>query len=470
MALPADFLWGAALAANQCEGAYQEDGKGLSVADVMTAGAVDTPRRITTDVEAGVYYPSHDGVDFYHRYKEDIALFAQMGLKVLRLSIAWSRIFPEGDEIEPNERGLAFYRSVFAELKRYNIEPVVTLSHYEMPLGLVRKYGGWRDRRLVDFFARYCDVCFREFGDTVRYWLTFNEINVAEYNPWSPTGINKRPGDEGYWPTIYQAAYHQFVASAKAVIRAHEIDPDLKVGCMTLAGIVYPKTCHPLDAKAADDFQNDMLAFADVQLRGYLPSFLCKAMGRRGVTLVREAGDDEILRAGTVDFVGFSYYSSMVQSGTEAAAEKTGGNMVSGVKNPYLETSAWGWQLDPMGLRLTLRLLYNRYQKPLFVVENGLGAADEVVDGRVDDDYRIAYLRAHIAAMIDAVDEDGVDLMGYTPWSALDLVSAGTGEMKKRYGFIYADRDNEGAGTLERIPKKSFFWYRDVIASNGTNL
>lgn len=470
MSLPKTFLWGAAMAANQCEGAWNEGGKGPSVADVMTVGSKDTPRRITDQVEAGIYYPNHDGVDFYHRYKEDIELLSQMGIKCLRLSIAWSRIYPNGDETRPNESGLSFYRSMFEELRSHNIEPIVTLSHYEMPLGLVNRYGGWKNRALVDLFVRYADTCFQSFGDLVHYWLTFNEINVAEYNPWSPTGINMHPGQEGYWQSIYQAAYHQFIASAQTVIHAHEINPELKVGCMTLAGIVYPKTCHPLDAKAADDFQNDMLAFADVQAHGYLPPFLQKMMKRRGATIESRPGDKDLLRAGTVDFVAFSYYSSMVQSGTEESPEMTGGNMVGSVKNPYLETSDWGWQLDPMGLRLTLRYLANRYRKPLFIVENGLGAVDKLENGHVEDDYRIAYLRAHITAMIDAVDEDGIDLMGYTPWSAIDLVSAGTGEMKKRYGFVYVDRDDTGQGTLARIPKKSFFWYRDVISSNGTDL
>lgn len=470
MALRKDFLWGAALAANQCEGAYLEDGKGLSVADVMTAGTVDTPRRITEDIEPDAYYPNHIGVDFYHRYKDDVKLFAGMGLTCLRVSVAWSRIFPHGDEEEPNQAGLAFYRDLFLELRAHGIEPVVTISHYEMPLGLVRTYGGWRDRRLVTFFERYCRTLFSEFGDLVTYWLTFNEINVAEFNPWMPTGINMHVGDEGYWQAIYQAAYHQFIASARAVELAHSLNKGLKVGCMTLAGAVYPRTCHPLDVVAADDFQRDMFAFADVQITGKLGPYLKQMMVHHGVTLETMPGDDEVLQAGTVDFIGFSYYSSLVKSGTRENMPMAKGNMVSGVENPYLETSAWGWQLDPVGLRLTLRMLYYRYQKPLFIVENGLGAVDEVVDGKVQDDYRIAYLREHIRAFIEAVDEDGVDVMGYTPWSALDLVSAGTGEMKKRYGFIYVDRDNEGNGTLERIPKASYWWYRDVIASNGENL
>ena len=393
MSLPKDFLWGGAVAANQCEGAYREDGKGLNIADVMTVGSKDKKRQITDGVVDGLYYPNHEGIDFYHRYKEDIKLFAEMGFKCFRTSIAWSRIFPQGDEPSPNPAGLRFYHDLFDECHKYGIEPVVTISHYEMPLGLVQKYGAWRSRKLVDFFERYCRTIFTEYKGKVKYWMTFNEINAIEFGPWNPAGLLITPG-ENREQVIYQAAHHQFVASAKAV-----------------------------------------------------------------------------LRRGTVDYIGFSYYMSMVQAGRPTEAGQAKGNVVAGVVNPYLPSSEWGWQVDPMGLRLTLRLLYGRYQKPLFIVENGLGATDTVeTDGSIHDSYRIEYLREHIRAFKAAVEEDGIPLMGYTPWGCIDLVSAGTGEMKKRYGFIYVDRDDEGHGTLARSRKDSFYWYKKVITSNGEDL
>lgn len=468
--LPENFLWGGAVAANQCEGAYREGGKGLSVADVLTAGDVNTKRQVTDGILPGVYYPNHVGIDFYHRYKEDIKLFAEMGFKCFRTSIAWSRIFPDGDETEPNREGLDFYHSLFDECHKYGIEPVVTLSHYEMPYALVKKYGAWRNRKLVDFFVNYCRTVFTEYRNKVKYWMTFNEINAIEFGPWNPAGLLIKP-EENRQQVIYQAAHHQFVASAMAVTLGHSINPEFQIGCMTLFGVVYPQTCNPLDAKAADDMMSTMLAFADVQVRGVYPPRLLKKLEHSGIHLVKEPSDDEVLRQGTVDYIGFSYYMSMVQTGTPHKDDKAKGNVVAGIVNPYLASSEWGWQVDPLGLRLTLRYLYDRYQKPLFIVENGLGAVDTVeADGSINDDYRIDYLRKHIEALKAAVVEDGIPLMGYTPWGCIDLISAGTGEMKKRYGFIYVDRNNDGSGTLERRPKKSFYWYQKVIASNGEDL
>ena len=310
MSLPKDFLWGGAVAANQCEGAYCEDGKGLSVADVMTAGSKDKKRQITDCVVEGLYYPNHEGIDFYHRYKEDIKLFAEMGFKCFRTSIAWSRIFPQGDEPSPNPAGIRFYHNLFDECHKYGIEPVVTISHYEMPLGFVQKYGAWRSRKLVDFFERYCRVIFTEYKGKVKYWMTFNEINAIEFGPWNPAGLLIAPG-ENREQVIYQAAHHQFVASAKAVLLGHQIDPENKIGCMTLFGVVYPETCHPLDAKAADDMMSTMLAFADVQSRGEYPPRLLKNLERHGIAIQMEPGDLDLLRRGTVDYIGFSYYMSM---------------------------------------------------------------------------------------------------------------------------------------------------------------
>lgn len=461
------FLWGGAVAANQCEGAWNVNGKGVSTADVATGGSRDKAREYTDGVIEEKYYPSHEAIDFYHRYKGDIKLFGEMGFKCFRTSINWTRIFPNGDEIEPNEDGLKFYDDLFDECLKYGIEPVVTISHYEMPYALVEKYGSWRDRRLVDFYVNYCKAIFTRYKDKVKYWMTFNEINVIALHPFIPAGLKFKEG-ENELQTTYQAAHHQFLASAKAVKLGHEINPEFKIGCMILFPQTYPATCNPKDVQAANEFMDTTYLFGDVQARGYYPNKAKKFFERNNINIKMEENDEEILREGKVDFVGFSYYMTIVKSAEGENEEKTGGNMLGGIKNPYLEASDWGWQIDPEGFRISLNNLYDRYQIPLFCVENGLGAVDVVEeDGSINDDYRIEYLRRHIAEMKKAVEIDGVDLMGYTPWGCIDLISASTGEMKKRYGFIYVDKDNEGNGTLERSRKKSFYWYKKVIESNG---
>ena len=469
-----DFLWGGAVAANQLEGAWDADGKGVSTADCMTAGAADRAREYTDGVLPGVYYPSHDAIDFYHRYKEDIALFAEMGFRCFRTSIAWTRIFPEGDEAAPNEAGLAFYDALFDECLKHGIEPVVTISHYETPYALVKKYGSWTDRRVVEFFENYCRTIFTRYRGKVRYWMTFNEINVLALNPATAAGIRSSMEEPGHWQTVLQAAHHEFLASAKAVKLCHEIIPDAKIGMMMLYPVTYAATCAPEDAMERIRSMDLHYYFSDVQVRGAYSPKARRMQKRLGVKLAEEPGDAEILREGRVDYIGFSYYMSSLASADPKLA-KTGANMITGIRNPYLEASDWGWQIDPVGLRISLNELYDRYQVPLFIVENGLGAVDvpeTAEDGSVTvrDGYRIAYLRRHIEEMKKAVDEDGVDLMGYTPWGVIDLVSAGTGEMKKRYGFIYVDRDDEGRGTLARSRKDSFYWYQRVIASNGEEL
>ncbi|WP_055668750.1 6-phospho-beta-glucosidase [Desnuesiella massiliensis] len=467
---PEGFLWGGAVAANQCEGAWNADGKGVSIADVGTAGAVDKQREYTDVVVEGTYYPSHEAIDFFHRYKDDIALFAEMGFKCFRTSIAWTRIFPNGDETEPNEEGLKFYDNLFDECIKYGIEPVVTISHYEMPYGLVEKYGAWRDRKLVDFYLNYCKVIFTRYKNKVKYWMTFNEINVISINPFRPAGI-KFKDNENKEQVCYQAAHHQFIASAKAVKLGHEINPDFKIGCMILYPLIYPETCNPKDVQVANEAMNKHYFFSDVQVRGYYPNYMTRYFEINNINIKMEAEDEEILRDGCVDYIGFSYYMSLVINSKPEQENTTSGNVLGGLKNPYLIASDWGWQVDPEGLRISLNNLYDRYQIPLFVVENGLGAVDKIEeDGSINDDFRIDYLRRHITEMKKAVTIDGVDLMGYTPWGCIDLISAGTGEMKKRYGFIYVDKDNEGNGTLERSRKKSFHWYKKVIESNGEEL
>lgn len=465
-----NFLWGGAMAANQCEGAYDVGGKGLSIMDVMTEGSKDRKRLRTDGIVEGNYYPNHDGVKFYYHYKEDIKLMAEMGFKCFRTSIAWTRIFPKGDETEPNEEGLKFYDNVFDECLKYGIEPLVTISHYEMPLHLVNEYGSWRNRKLVDFYMNFCKVIFNRYKDKVKYWLTFNEINAIEFMPYMTSGIEIRE-DEEREKVVFQAAHHQLVASAKAVKLAHEINSEMKVGCMTLFGLNYPKTCHPDDVFAAEDRNNHFTSIPDVQVKGYYSKNYLNYLKAHGVQIIMEADDEKVLMEGKVDFCSFSYYSTLVAGAKREGDPKAEGNVIGGIKNPYLESSEWGWQMDPVGLRTTLNYLYNRYQIPLFIVENGLGAHDELEEGNIiNDDYRINYMRRHLEEMKKAVEIDGVELMGYTCWGCIDLVSAGTGEMKKRYGLVYVDKDDKGNGTYARYKKKSFYWYKRVIQSNGEEL
>ena len=424
---------------------------------------------------AGLYRTgrSHEAIDLYHHYKEDIALFAEMGFKCFRLSIAWTRILPNGDDAQPNEAGLAFYDSIFDECHKYGIEPLVTICHFDTPIALIKKYGGWKDRRMVDAYVHYCEVLFDRFKGKVKYWLTFNEINMLLHLSFTGAGLVFHPG-ENVEQVKYQAAHHELVASAKAVKLAHEKMPDAMVGCMLAAGQFYPRTCAPEDVRAAQEADRDNYFFTDVQVRGAYPVWAKKRMERAGVQLCTQPEDDRTLREGTVDFVSFSYYSSRCITVDKElmAAENAEGNAVSAsVKNPYLKVSEWGWAIDPVGLRVTLNTIYDRYEKPMFIVENGLGAVDTVEpDGSIHDSYRIDYLRAHIEEMEKAINEDGLPLMGYTTWGPIDLVSASTGEMKKRYGFIYVDKDNDGNGTLARSRKDSFYWYKKVIASDGEDL
>lgn len=457
------FLWGGAVAANQCEGAYNVDGKGISIADCLTSGTKLQSREYTDGIQGGKYYPSHTAVDFYHKYKEDIRLFAELGFKCFRTSINWTRVFPEGDESVPNEAGLLFYDALFDECLKYGIEPVVTISHYEMPYGLVKKYGSWTNRKLIDCYLRFCDVIFRRYIGKVKYWMTFNEINVIMLNPTMSAGI--RNDDD-----IYPAAQNMLLASAKAVHLGHDINPRSKIGMMMLYPTFYAMTCNPEDQLKALKAIDDHYMFSDVQVRGHFTEKAKHYFECNKIPYLMSAEDESDLAAGTVDFIGFSYYNSTVVSAS-MVEKNARGNMLNGIKNPHIKASEWGWEIDPIGLRIALNSLYGRYELPLFVVENGLGAVDEITpDGQIHDSYRIEYIRDHIRQMKLAVVEDGVDLMGYTLWGCIDLVSAGTGEMSKRYGLIYVDRDDMGNGTLERSKKDSFFWYKKVIATNGSDL
>ncbi len=482
--LPDGFLWGGATAANQYEGGYLSGGKGPSTLDAITGGDAKTPRRVTYQMPDGTrgsvtreqslpkgavgyidpdtYYPSHVATDFYHHYEEDIALFAEMGFRCFRLSIVWSRICPKG-MYEVNEEGLAFYDRVFDECRRCGIEPVVTINHFDTPMYLADTYDGWASRELIDFYVFFCRTIFERYREKVKYWMTFNEINFLR--SWAQIGIHSN--DDG---TKAHAHQNLFLASAKAVRLGHEINPNFQIGMMISYIPSYPMTCRPEDMWESIQFNHEREFFMDVQCRGKYPAYRLKEYERKGIRLEWQEGDEEVLRNGTVDYIGFSYYMSTVSTIDKDAA-KTSGNQVMAYRNPYLKESEWGWAVDPLGLRISLNQIYDRYQLPLFIVENGFGAVDQVgEDGSIEDDYRIDYFRQHIQAMKDAVLLDGVELMGYTPWGCIDVVSSGTGEMKKRYGFIYVDMDDHGNGTLKRSKKKSFEWYKKVIATNGEDL
>lgn len=472
-----DFLWGGATAANQFEGAWNVDGKGPSVSDMCTNGSYEVPKRITNTIEEGTFYPSHEASDFYHHYKEDIKLMAEMGFKTYRLSIAWTRIFPTGMEEEPLEEGLDFYDKVFDELNKYGIEPLVTISHYEMPYALVEKFNGWEDRRCIDFFLNYCEVLFERYQNKVKYWLTFNEINAGTMPMGNVLSLGTVKGFAGAIldfpdnPEVrYQALHHQLVASAKVVKLSHDCYPSFKMGNMICFLTMYPLTCNPDDMmKTQREMQMANWFCSDVQVRGAYPYYADRFFEENNIHIKKMPEDEQILKEGLIDFYTFSYYMSNCVAET-SDAEIKGGNLTGGLKNPYLEASDWGWQIDPKGLRYTLNEIYARYEIPLMVVENGLGAHDKMeADGSINDNYRIDYMRSHIEQMKEAV-KDGVDLLGYTPWGCIDLVSASTGEMAKRYGLIYVDKYDDGTGTLERKRKQSSYWYENVIHSNGETL
>ncbi len=490
MSFPKGFLWGGATAANQLEGAYNEGGKGFSLADTIklrvkkdqtsaiTNGKMKSPTEVTTsEIEEALAstdmssYPKRHGIDFYHHYKEDIKLFSEMGFKVFRMSISWARIYPKNDG-KVNEEGLKFYDAVFDECKKYGIEPLVTMSHYDTPLYIALDYNGWASREVIDLFTTYVRTICTRYKDKVKYWLTFNELDGGKGHPYDATGLveDRYQGDD-FDSAIYQAIHHQLVASSLATQICHEIIPDSKVGCMTAYHPTYANTTNPLDILEAKKEMHSCVESTDVQVFGYYPKFLLKTMEEKNIHISMTKEDEEILKAGTVDFVSFSYYSSKVVS-HQKMNEKEGDfyTFMKGIDNPYLQKSQWGNPIDPIGLRIALVELYERYHKPLFIVENGIGAKDEVVDGKIHDDYRINYLKQHLIALHDAIEEDGVECLGYTSWGCIDLISAGSNQVSKRYGYIYVDLDDEGHGTYKRIPKDSFYWYQEVIATNGESL
>lgn len=479
---PEGFLWGGATAANQIEGGWDQGGKGWSVSDAARAKFdvsvhnYDGHNTITTaDIEAAlanpddlVNYPKRHGSDFYNRYKEDIALMAEMGFKTYRMSIAWSRIFPNGDDETPNEEGLQFYDNVFDELLKYGIEPLVTMSHYEPPLNLVLNYDGWYSREVVDMFAKYVRVISERYKDKVKYWLTFNEVDSMIRHPYTTGALieDRFPG-KNFEEVVYQAMHHQFVASAQAIKICKEIIPDAQVGCMITKLSYYPFSSKPEDVLEAQKLMRNIYAYSDTQVFGEYPAYLLSHFENSNITIVKEPGDDEVMKNNPVDFVSFSYYMSSLAAKDTSGMDITAGNTVMGIRNPHLEASEWGWQIDPLGLRISLVELYDRYRLPLFLVENGLGAKDELINGKIEDDYRIDYFKKHFEAMYDAIVKDGVELMGYTSWACIDLISESTKQISKRYGFVYVDLDDLNNGTYDRYRKKSFYWYKDVIKNNS---
>ncbi len=484
-AFPDGFLWGGATAANQVEGGYKKGGKGISVSDCAkahydtdvtnykahnTVTTKDIEEALATDDQ--VYYPKRHGSEFFHHYKEDIRLFAEMGFKVYRMSIAWSRIFPNGDDKTPNEEGLAFYDKVFDELLKYGIEPLVTMSHYEPPINLVLNYKGWYSRETVGFFLQFVETICTRYKNKVKYWLTFNEVDSIIRHPFT-TGalIEDRFPDQNFEEVIFQAMHHQFVASAYATKICHETIPGSLVGCMLTKLTYYPYTCKPEDVLKAQQTMRGTYCYSDTQVFGEYPAYLLSRFKNKGIHIQKEMGDDEIMKAYPVDFVSFSYYNSSCSAEDTSKLSLTPGNTINAIKNPYLEASDWGWQIDPMGLRISMVDLYDRYRKPLFIVENGLGAKDEIgEDGTINDTYRIEYFKEHLKAVSDAITTDGVECLGYTSWGCIDIVSESTKQMSKRYGFIYVDCDDHGNGTYKRLKKKSFDWYQKVIATNGLSL
>lgn len=478
-----NFLWGGAIAAHQAEGAWNKDGKGVSIADILTAGANNKPREITDGVIAGNNYPNHHGIYFYDTYKEDLALMAEMGFKAFRTSIAWTRIFPNGDDAEPNEAGLKFYDDMFDEMNRLGIEPVITLNHFEMPYHLVKEYGGWSNRKVINFFVKCATTVFTRYNGKVKYWMTHNEISnqanldddmMSEFMIWTNSGLRfkKDATATEKLAGMVQAAHYELVASAKAVQIGHAINPEFVIGGMLNVAPLYPASPKPADMLATQKARQLHDWFSDVHIRGAYPAEFEAFAARTGYRSDITQADREVLKAGKVDYLAISYYNSTVikaKSDADTDFEDVQGYEV--VQNPEVPVSDWGWAIDPQGLRYTLNELNDQYPGlPIMIVENGFGAYDDVIDGKVHDQYRIDYLKAHIAEVEKAVVKDGIPVIGYLSWGPIDIVSAGTGEMSKRYGYIYVDLDDMGEGSGKRLRKDSFDWYKQVIASHGTDL
>ena len=475
MKLNDNFLWGGSIAAHQCEGAWNVDGKGLGMMDVVTSGDVDHDRIVHDEKKKGFTYPSETGIDFYHRYQEDIRLFSEMGFKTLRISIDWSRIYPNGDDEQPNEKGILFYQKVVDTLLKYHIEPIVTLYHFEMPLAIVKKYGSWQNKKTIDLYMKYCKTMFEALKGKVHYWVTFNEMNhidsqmkLSDFFTYFITGL-RYSKLENPSQILATCAYNMTLASVKAVQLAHKVDDKNQVGCVFGLTPFYPYSCNPKDVMKSFTEMNRDLYQIDAMCYGKFPEYKIKEYERLGIQLEVSDEDKDDFQNGKLDFLGINYYASEVSVAEGKEGMDT--EFFGGVKNPYLKTSDWGWAIDPVGLRYLLNYVDRKYQLPIMITENGLGAIDKVDEnGAIHDSYRIAYLQAHLSELKKAVLEDGVNCVGYLMWGPIDLVSVTTGEMKKRYGFIYVDKQNDGSGSYTRVPKDSFYWYAQVIESNGESL
>ena len=452
-------LWGAAMSAAQAEGAYLEDGKGLDIFDTLDQSGERAAKRFPRP-EKGRYYPSHEGPDFYHHMEEDLRLMKECGLECFRTSFSWARIFPTGLETEPNEKGLRFYDRMIDLCRQYEIEPIITLSHLEMPYELFEVTGGWEDRRCIDSFLRYAVTVFERYKGKIRYYITFNEINCTIHFPLI-VGVGVDRSDNPM-QCKYQATHHVMIANCLAVRALRRIDPQAQIGAMTAYGPVYPLTPDPRDVKKAEEVERENLFVSDTLIRGHYPYYMKRFLRENGIELNVTPEDEELLSSCRIDFLAMSYYNTNAETVTKDA-RAAGGNLFGGVKNPYLEETQWGWQIDPLGIRILLNKLAQRYDNfPLMIVENGIGAKDRVEDGQIHDDYRISYLSDHLKQVREAL-EDGVELIAYTMWSFIDLVSASGGKMSKRYGLVYVDRDDDGKGTNKRICKDSYYWYRDFL-------
>lgn len=474
MAFTKDFFWGGSIAAHQCEGAWQEGGKGLAIMDFVTKGSNKEPRLITDMIDPNLDYPSHLGIDFYHHYQEDIQLFKEMGFTALRISIDWSRVFPKGDEQEANQEGLDFYRKVIDELLANGIEPIVTLYHFELPIHLVKKYGSWKNRQVIDFYLHYCETVMRAFDGKVKYWITFNEMNhldpqskQSDIFTYLIAGLKysemSNPAEE-----LAQIGYNMTLAGVRAVCLGHEINSENKIGCVFGLNPIYSYDCQPDNVlKAFLDNARDYYQI-DAMCNGNFPKYKMSEYQALKIDLENQPQDIEDFAKGSIDFIGLNYYMSSISEPIKPLEGEVA--LFGGIQNPYLEQSKWGWGIDPTGIRYVMNYLYKKHELPIIITENGLGAVDQVEDGAVHDEYRIDYLEKHIKTVKQAMEEDFVECFGYLTWGPIDLVSATTGEMSKRYGFIYVDLDNEGKGSLNRSKKDSFDWYKNVIASNGETL
>lgn len=466
------FFWGGATSAAQSEGNYLADGRKPSNFDFLP---LDDRRlkAVYKNQSASILksrgdeiYPGRNGNDYYHHYQEDIALLKELGANSFRFSISWSRIFPTGEEEAPNEAGLLFYENILTELERLQMEPIVTLSHFEIPLHLVKKYNGWENRKVVELFLHYAETVMQRFKGRIKYWIPFNEMNMVLHIPFIGGGILFEEGKDNL-SIQYQAGHHQLLANALSIEAGKRIDPDNQFGAMLAAGKTYAYTCDPKDVFAALQQEKENLLFSDVQVFGEYPRFFSHFIKDKQLNLTIYPADRKTLQKNTVDFVSFSYYSSACTAAEENGIDRVATNGYTTLRNPYLPKAKSIWQDDPLGLRITLNQLQDRYHKPLFIVENGIGTQDDFVDGKVHDDYRIHYLKEHVKNMLLAMEEDGIDLMGYLMWGIIDLPSVSEGKISKRYGVIYVDQDDENNGSHQRYKKDSFAFYQKVIASNG---